>query len=70
MVYRSMGRLYQIGDWNFVRLLLLTVLAITVDAPISFGQSEMPEFTGDRLAFSGVDSAAWQSLPPVIAKDH
>ena len=31
------------------------------------GQSEMPEFTGERLTFSDVDSTAWQSLPAVIA---
>jgi hypothetical protein len=67
MVFRSIRRLYQIGDLYFVRLLLITWLAIAVDPRISYGQSEMPEFTGQRLMFSGVDSAAWQSLPPLIA---
>lgn len=68
MSHRSICRMYQIGDFYVVRLLLLTVLAIAVDARISFGQSETPEFAGDQLSFSGVDSAAWQSLPPVIAE--
>jgi uncharacterized membrane protein YgcG len=68
MSHRSICRVYQIGDLPFVRLLLFVMLAIVADARISFGQSEMPEFTGDRLVFSGVDAAAWQSLPPVIAE--
>ena len=63
-----MRRLSQISDSYFIRLLLLTLLAIAFDSQISYGQSEMPEFTGERLTFSGVDSAAWQSLPPVIAE--
>lgn len=48
--------------------MLLTILCVvaSVDARTACGQSEMPEFTGERVTFSGVDSAAWQSLPAVI----
>lgn len=67
MTHRPIRRLSQIANLYFVRLLLLTWFAIGVDSRICYGQSEMPEFTGERLTFSGVDSAAWQSLPRVIA---
>ena len=63
-----MRRLSQISDSSFVRILLLILLLIIIDSRTCYGQSELPEFTGERLTFSGVDSAAWQSLPPVIAE--
>ncbi len=68
MASRSIRRLHRFGNSYFIRLLLLIFFALTVDARICDGQSEMPEFTGERLTFSGVDSAAWQSLPSIIAE--
>ncbi len=66
MAYRSICRWHRLGNSYFIRLLLLILLAIIVDARICCAQSEMPEFTGERLTFSGVDSAAWQPLLPII----
>ncbi|MBC7964983.1 MAG: TPM domain-containing protein, partial [Fuerstia sp.] len=51
----------------FNTLLAAACLVVAANARMACGQSEMPDFTGERLTFSGVDSAAWQSLPAVIA---
>ena len=50
------------------RILLLTTACVLLSAYATptYGQSEMPEFTGERLTFFGVDSAAWQALPALI----
>ncbi len=68
MVSRSIRLLCRVRDLNFVNTLLAAVcLVVAADARMACGQSEMPEFTGERLTFSDVDSAAWQSLSAIIA---
>ena len=68
MAYRSICRMHRIGNLNLLRVHLLILFAIVVDARICCGQSEMPDYTGERLTFSGVNSAAWQLLPSLIAE--
>ena len=48
------------------KLLAIVCVILGAGASTACGQSETPEFTGERLAFSDVDSAAWQSLAAVI----
>ena len=68
MVSRSIRLLCRVRDLHFVNTFLAALcLVVATDAGMGCGQSEMPEFTGERLTFSDVDSAAWQSLPAVIA---
>ena len=65
MVNLAKGQLRRGCDFRLSAKLLI-ILCLVVAAGTACGQSEMPEFTGERVTFSGVDSAAWQSLPAVI----